>query len=84
MSIKHLKPRTAEEIANLPDPPKLDYSKIYNIEFEGIDYNDYPDFCDAYIVSADYYGRELSENEIDELNANNRDIVYEKLMSYLY
>jgi hypothetical protein len=61
---------------------KLNYSLIDNIEFDGIDYDDYPDYCDAYITSADYDGREMTENELEELN-NDLDFVYESLMSYL-
>ena len=34
----------------------MNYDLIDNIELDGIDTNDYPDFCDAYIVSADYDG----------------------------
>lgn len=29
---------------------KLDLSEIDNIEFDGIDYNDYPDYCDAFFA----------------------------------
>jgi hypothetical protein len=61
---------------------KLNYSLIDNIEFDGIDYDDYPDYCDAYITSADYDGREMTESELEELN-NDLDFVYESLMSYL-
>lgn len=61
---------------------KLDYSKIDNIEFEGIDPNDYPDYCDAYIASADYGGVEMTEEELDILN-DDFDFVYECLMEYL-
>ena len=31
---------------------KLDYSKVHDIEVDGIDTRDYPDFCDAYITGA--------------------------------
>ena len=31
---------------------KMDYKKIDNIEVDGIDTKDYPDFSNAYIVSA--------------------------------
>ena len=31
---------------------KLDYSKIEDIELDGIDINDYPDLCDVYVTSA--------------------------------
>jgi hypothetical protein len=62
---------------------KLDYNKIDNIEFDGIDHNDYPDYCDAYITSADYDGIPMSDEQLDELNENS-DFVYEKLMDYLH
>jgi hypothetical protein len=62
---------------------KLNYDLIDNIEFEGINHNDYPDYCDAYIISAEYDGREMTEEEIEELN-NDLSFVYEKLMDFLY
>jgi len=66
-----------------PTEAKLDFSKINNIQFDGIDHNDYPDFCDAYICSADYDDRELTQEELDEINEN-RDFVYEQLIKYLF
>ena len=59
----------------------MDYNKITDIEFEGIDHSDAPDYCDAYIVSADYNGREMTELEIESLDCC---FVYEKLMDYIY
>ena len=61
----------------------LDYKKIGNIEFDGIDHKDYPDYCDAYIVSAEYDGEQMTEEQIEELN-DDRDFVYESLMDYLH
>lgn len=46
----------------------LDYSKITEIEMDGIDTRDYPDFCDAFVASAMYDGREMTEEELDILN----------------
>jgi hypothetical protein len=46
----------------------LDYDLIDNIVFNGIDPEDYPDFCDAYIESADYDGREMTEAELEVIN----------------
>ena len=62
----------------------LDLSKIEDIEFDGIDTNDYPDFCDAFITSATYNGRDLTEEELEWVGEDNGDWVYEKLMEYLY
>lgn len=50
------------------DGSKIDFSKISNVVVSGIDFEDYPDFCDAYIVSADYDGVPMTDLEIDELN----------------
>ena len=60
----------------------LDYSKIANIEFDGIDHSDYPDYCDAYIVSADYDGQPMTEEQLEEI-CEDGDFVYESLMNYL-
>ena len=46
----------------------MDYKKIDNIEIDGIDTKDYPDFCDAYIVSADYDGVPMTDKQLDEIN----------------
>ena len=62
---------------------ELDYSKIDNIEFDGIDYDDYPDFCDAYILNADYDGVEMTEEQLELIN-DDRDFIYEALMKHLY
>ena len=84
MSIRHLKPRPEEELKKSGYYERItDKSKIYSIEFDGIDYSDAPDFCDAFISYARYEDRDLTETELDELNED-RDFVYEKLMDYLY
>jgi hypothetical protein len=55
---------------------------ITNVEFEGIDYSDSPDFCDAYIISADLDGVPMTEAQLDALNES--DLRYELLMDYIY
>jgi hypothetical protein len=49
---------------------KLDLSKVSNVVVEGIDYDDYPDFSDAYISEADYDGIPMTEEQLEELNEN--------------
>ena len=63
----------------------MDCEKIDNIEFDGIDYNDYLDFCDTYIVSADLNGVPMTEEEeeLDELNEDG-EFVHEKLFDFLF
>ena len=60
----------------------MDYKKIDNIEVDGIDTKDYPDFCDAYISSADYNGVPMTDKQLDELNEDG-DYVYGHIMDYL-
>lgn len=61
----------------------MDYKKISNIEFDGIDHKDFPDFCDAYIVSADYNGEPMTEEQLEEINEDH-EFVYHELINYLF
>ena len=61
----------------------MELDTISNIELGGIDTNDYPDFCDAFIESAEYDGVELTDAELDELNCN-RDFVYQCVLNELF
>ena len=61
----------------------FDYDLIDNIEIDGIDTNDYPDFCDAYIVSADYNGKAMTSTELDDLNEDS-GYVYERVLSSIF
>jgi hypothetical protein len=56
---------------------------IENVQVEGIDFADYPDFCDAFIASADRNGTPLNEEELEELNED-KDFVYECINKQLY
>lgn len=60
----------------------MDYIKIDKIQFDGIDQSDYPDFCDAQIISADYDGLEMNIEQLDELN-DDRQYVHDKVISHL-
>ena len=61
----------------------LDYTKISDIEFDGIDTEDYPDFCDAFIMSASHDGEPMTEEQLEEINKDG-SFVYESLMNHLY
>lgn len=54
----------------------IDYNLIDDVWVENISMDDFPDFCDAYIISADYDGIEMSEEMLDELNTD-YDYVFE-------
>ena len=49
---------------------KLNYRLISDVEVDGVNTKDYPDFVDAFISSATYDGRDMSEEELEELNEN--------------
>lgn len=61
---------------------KLDYSLISNIEMY-INYKDAPDFADSYIISADYAGEPMTEEQLDIINSDD-DFVYESILNIVY
>lgn len=65
----------------------LNVEAIDSFEVDGIDTRDYPDFCDAYIASAevldDMGWRDATEEELDVINED-RDLVYEQVQNYLF
>ena len=62
---------------------KIDTSQVEDIEIDGINPRDYPDFCDAFILEATYKGREMTDEELEALNEDS-DFVYEQVMEHLY
>jgi len=54
----------------------MNYKKIDNIEIDEIDPRDYPNFCDAFITSADYDGKPMTDEQLNEIN-NDSNFVYE-------
>jgi hypothetical protein len=62
---------------------KMDYTKIENVEVDGIDNNDYPDFCDAFIASADYNGEPMTDDQLDKLN-DDGDFIHECVQNQLF
>jgi hypothetical protein len=65
---------------------ELDYNKIDDVVIENIDYDDSPDFVDAYVSSAMYHDdngnyRPLTEEELDNLNT---DWVHEQVNEHIY
>jgi hypothetical protein len=62
---------------------ELNKSKISNVKFDGIDYEDAPDFCDAYILSAEYDGEEMTDEQIYFLNED-MYYIYQKLIDSIY
>ena len=56
--------------------------EIDSIEFEDIDFSDYPDFCDAFICYAERNGEPMTATELNELNEDTV-FIHEKLMEHL-
>ncbi len=63
---------------------EFEYKLIDNIEIEGIDWDDAHDFCDAFITSADYDGVEMTDEQLDDLNDNHREFVYDEILNSVY
>lgn len=63
----------------------MNYQNITNIQVDGIDTSDAPDFCDAFICYAEWKdtGIELTEAELEKLN-DDGDFRYECVMNQLY
>jgi len=69
--------------------PTFKLSQLVDIEVEGIDTSDFPDFCDAFISSAavetwDGQYRELTDDELDWINDECGDFVYEEVYKTIH
>ena len=42
--------------------------QLEDVELDGVDFKDHPDYCDAYVESALFNGVELTDEQLDELN----------------
>lgn len=55
-----------------------------SVELDGIDMNDYPDFCDAFVTYAESVdGVPLTEKELEELNQDS-ELVQELVYAHLH
>jgi len=63
----------------------LNGRKVIDIEVDGVDSRDYPDFSDAYFSYACYEdGTKLTDDELNKLTEENGDILYEKAYDSLH
>jgi hypothetical protein len=60
---------------------EIDYDLIDNVVFDNVQEEDFPDYADAFILSADYDGIPMTEEEIESLDD---DWVYAELMRQLF
>jgi hypothetical protein len=64
---------------------QLNGRTVVDASVDGIDMQDYPDFCDAYFDSACYEdGTELTDDELIELTDNNPDLLHEMIYDIIY
>jgi hypothetical protein len=61
----------------------MDLNKVDNVGIDGIDMADYPDFCDAFISSADYDGVKMTDEQLDQLN-DDSDFLYDCVNKHLF
>jgi len=62
---------------------KFNYEKIDNVMVDGIDTSDYPDFCDAYISSADYHGEPMTDEQLNTINEDS-EFIHNQVFEQLY
>ena len=62
---------------------KINFEEVADIEVDGIDTADYPDFCDAFISSFTYKGRDATDEEVEAINEDG-DFVYDCVQEELY
>ena len=64
--------------------PSLENLKnLTNIEVEGIDHSDAPDYVDAFISYTERDGKPLTDAELDEVNAVHT-FVYDQVIKQVY
>ena len=64
--------------------PEFNIDLLDDIEIDGINMGDYPDFCDAFLVGASYKGRELTEDELEYVQESNPDWFYDKVWDTIH
>ena len=63
----------------------LNGRKVVDLEVDGIDLRDSPDFADAYFSYACYEdGTELTDEELEQLTEQNPDVLHEKVFDSLH
>ena len=63
---------------------ELNGRKVVDVEIDGVDGSDYPDFCDAFFASAVYEdtGQALTEDELIALQDAYPEVVNEMAFEY--
>ena len=65
--------------------PILNGKKVVNLEVDGVDPRDYPDFSDAYFSNGSYEdGTPLTDDELERLNDLAADVLWEMAFDSLH
>lgn len=64
-------------------PDNFDLEKVDVIDCD-VNTADYPDLCDSYIIKAKYDGKEMNPDEIEWVEENYRDWVYEIFYNFIF
>ncbi len=64
-------------------PPTIVLAEVFDVEWEDVDPYDHPDYCDAFISSATYKGRDMTEEERDWLMDQHSEWCFEDMMESL-
>ena len=70
-----------------PSPDELfgfNTDEISDVQWDNINYNDHPDYSDAFIVSAKYRGKDMTSIEIDLLMDSYQDWCYDNLIQEIF
>jgi hypothetical protein len=61
----------------------IDFNQVEVTAIEGIDFADYPDFCDAYVSEELIAGVPATEAELEEIQENS-SFFYDALTDYIH
>ena len=65
--------------------PMLNGKKVVDLEVDGVNGADYPDFCDAYFSAGSYEdGTPLTEDELNRLTDLAGDVLWEMAFESLH
>ena len=65
--------------------PILNGKKVIDLEIDGVDSGDYPDFCDAYFSGGCYEdGTKLTDDELEHLTILAGDVLFEMAFDSLH
>ena len=58
---------------------------VKNLEISGVNYQDYPDFCEAHFSHAEYEnGTWLTDEELEQLSDEHADVISEMACDEMY